>query len=128
MGDKTKGAIRKFFPLAWPAGCGASHEWWVLDLTHDPFADAARRVFLASGGALETEHPRKVGRTDGSSNPGGKHYDCEYAVICLHCDYRPAVIATLMAYADACSSDYPLLAADLRRWCADPDVARLIAT
>jgi hypothetical protein len=53
-----------------------------------------------------------VSRNDGSSEPGGKHYGCEYFV--LDIDHDPHAIAALHAYADSCETDYPALAADLR--------------
>lgn len=52
-------------------------------------------------------------RNDGSSYPGGKHHSCEYFVLDLTHDKHAA--AALMAYADSCADDYPMLAADLRR-------------
>ena len=56
-------------------------------------------------------------RNDGSSNPGGKHYNCEYFVLDLtHDKYaNPA----LLAYAAACADEYPILAQELRNK-ADP--------
>ncbi len=57
----------------------------------------------------------RVERTDGSSSPGGKHAACEYFVLDISHD-RYAIPA-LLAYADACEAEYPLLAADIRdRW------------
>lgn len=53
-----------------------------------------------------------VTRNDGSSEPGGKHHGCEYFVLDLTHDVHAA--AALLAYADSCEADYPLLAADLR--------------
>lgn len=52
-----------------------------------------------------------VERTDGSSEPGGKHQGCEYFVLDLaHDKYaEPA----LRAYARHCEREYPLLARDL---------------
>jgi hypothetical protein len=55
----------------------------------------------------------EVKRTDGQSNAGGKHDSCEYFVLDLTHD--PFAIPALMAYADACESEYPALAADLRK-------------
>jgi len=54
----------------------------------------------------------EVRRTDGSSEPGGKHHGCEYFV--LDITHDPFAVAALAAYANACEADYPLLAADLR--------------
>lgn len=51
-------------------------------------------------------------RNDGSSDLGGKHHGCEYFVLDLTHD--PHAAAALMAYAESCAADYPLLAADLR--------------
>lgn len=53
-----------------------------------------------------------VERTDGASAPGGKHHGCEYFVLDLRHDKYAG--AALLAYADACAAEYPLLAADLR--------------
>ena len=55
-----------------------------------------------------------VMRTDGSSEPGGKHAECNYFVLdFVHDKYStPAALA----YAYACESEHPELAADLRRW------------
>ena len=52
-----------------------------------------------------------VTRTDGSSEPGGKHDGCHYFVLDLSHD--PHAVAALRAYAQSCEKDYPLLAADL---------------
>jgi hypothetical protein len=54
-----------------------------------------------------------VERTDGQSEPGGKHVGCEYFVLDL--DHDPFAAAAIAAYADACEGEYPLLAADLRK-------------
>lgn len=53
-----------------------------------------------------------VTRTDGSSEPGGKHYGCEYFVIDMTHDAHAR--AALLAYADSCEAQYPMLARDLR--------------
>ena len=53
-----------------------------------------------------------VTRTDGSSGPGGKHEGCEYFV--LDIDHDPLHKPALQAYADACESTHPQLAADMR--------------
>lgn len=53
-----------------------------------------------------------VRRKDGSSEPGGKHHGCEYFVLDLTHDKHAS--AALLAYADSCAAEYPLLAADLR--------------
>lgn len=54
-----------------------------------------------------------VRRTDGSSEHGGKHHDCEYFV--LDITHDPFAIPALSAYADSCEHDYPHLAHDLRK-------------
>jgi hypothetical protein len=54
----------------------------------------------------------KVERTDGSSEPGGKHQHCQHFVIDLNHD--PFAAAALEAYAKACAEDYPTLAADIQ--------------
>lgn len=54
----------------------------------------------------------EVRRTDGSSEPGGKHEGCEYFV--LDTDHDPHAAAALRAYAAACKKTHPLLARDLR--------------
>ena len=54
-----------------------------------------------------------VARTDGSSEPGGKHAGCEYFVLDLDHDKHAA--AALEAYAASCWEEYPFLADDLRR-------------
>lgn len=54
-----------------------------------------------------------VRRTDGTDDIGGKHYGCEYFVLDRTHDKFAA--AALRAYADACESEYPLLAADIRK-------------
>jgi hypothetical protein len=54
-----------------------------------------------------------VKRTDGSSEPGRKHSNCNYFILDLDHDEfaRPALIA----YAKACIDAYPELYADLIR-------------
>jgi hypothetical protein len=47
------------------------------------------------------------------SDPTGKHDGCPYFVLDVRHD--PHALAALVAYADSCDSDYPMLAADLRR-------------
>ena len=54
----------------------------------------------------------EVRRVDGSSEPGGKHHWCEYFVLDLTHDKHAG--AALLAYADSCEAEYPLLARDLR--------------
>jgi hypothetical protein len=53
-----------------------------------------------------------VQRADGSDAPGGKHHGCEYFVLDVTHDKYAA--AALRAYAEACATEYPLLARDLR--------------
>lgn len=52
-----------------------------------------------------------VTRTDGSSEPGGKHEHCRYFVLDL--DHDPHAAPALAAYARSCSKTHPVLAADL---------------
>ncbi len=54
-----------------------------------------------------------VERVDGSSERGGKHYQCEYFVLDMNHDEH--AYAAVKAYADSCEAEYPLLAADLRK-------------
>lgn len=54
-----------------------------------------------------------VHRSDGSSEPGGKHEHCKFFVLDLNHD--PHALVALSAYADSCELDYPQLAADLRQ-------------
>lgn len=53
-----------------------------------------------------------VTRVDGTDQPGGKHYGDEHFVLNLTTDKN--ALPALAAYADACESKYPRLAADLR--------------
>lgn len=56
-----------------------------------------------------------VRRVDGSDLPGGKHHGCRYFV--LDVDHDQHAHAALTAYAAACESSHPELAADLRsKW------------
>lgn len=52
-----------------------------------------------------------VMRTDGSDCSGGKHHGCEYFV--LDVTHDPHARPALEAYAAACVSEYPQLAADI---------------
>jgi hypothetical protein len=54
----------------------------------------------------------RVERADGSSKAGGKHADCEYFVLDLTHDKHAK--AALLAYAESCKTEYPLLSHDLR--------------
>ena len=64
-----------------------------------------------------------VERTDGSSEPGGKHHGCEYYV--LDMEHDKYTVPALRAYAEHCQAEYPLLAADLFKK-ADEIAARLL--
>lgn len=57
-------------------------------------------------------HKYDIRRTDGSDEPGGKHDGCAYFVLDL--DHDPHAKPALLAYADSCAAEYPLLAQDLR--------------
>lgn len=59
----------------------------------------------------------EVRRTDGKSDPGEKHENCEYFVLDLNHDSHS--IPALKAYADSCEDDYPLLAEDIRSMVGD---------
>ena len=54
----------------------------------------------------------KVWRTDGKDSEGEKHDGCDYFVLDLTHD--PHARPALLAYADSCEAEYPLLAIDLR--------------
>lgn len=53
----------------------------------------------------------EVRRTDGSSEPGGKHHDCRYFV--LDVDHDVLAKPALQAYAAACAATHPDLSADM---------------
>jgi hypothetical protein len=55
----------------------------------------------------------KVERTDGSSVVGGKHEHCRYFVLDL--DHDCFAASALAAYADACRSQFPVLAGDIEK-------------
>jgi len=55
----------------------------------------------------------RVERTDGSSEPGGKHEHCRYFVLDLDHDKHAA--SALAAYCESCRHEFPALAADLER-------------
>lgn len=57
-------------------------------------------------------HKFKVTRTDGSSEPGEKHHECDYFV--LDVNHDPHAKAALLAYSLSCKMDYPLLSQDVR--------------
>jgi hypothetical protein len=54
-----------------------------------------------------------VRRSDGSSRKGKKHAGCMYYVLDLSHDIYAG--PALIAYADACAAEFPLLAEDLRK-------------
>jgi hypothetical protein len=56
----------------------------------------------------------EVRRTDGSSEPGGKHEGCQYFV--LDMDHDPYAVDALEAYMKACYPTYRRLAEHLRIW------------
>jgi hypothetical protein len=56
-------------------------------------------------------HKYNVTRTDGSSEPGGKHENCAYFV--LDCTHDPHALKALQAYLESCRIEYPFLARDL---------------
>ena len=59
-----------------------------------------------------------VRRKDGTDAPGGKHDGCEYFV--LDMTHDPHARSAILAYAQSCEADYPLLAADLHlAWLRD---------
>lgn len=55
----------------------------------------------------------RVERLDGKSAPGRKHDGCAYFV--LDIDHDPHALPALLAYADSCEEEIPLLARDLRK-------------
>lgn len=57
-------------------------------------------------------HKFNVTRTDGSSEPGGKHHECDYFV--LDVNHDPHAKTVLLAYSLSCKADYPLLSQDVR--------------
>ena len=59
-----------------------------------------------------------VTRTDGKSEPGQKHENCRYFV--LDVDHDPHAKAALEAYAQSCTWEYPILAADVWRLAKEP--------
>jgi len=54
----------------------------------------------------------EVTRTDGRSEVGEKHHNCAYFVIDM--DHDRFAAPALLAYANACEAEFPLLAQDLR--------------
>lgn len=53
-----------------------------------------------------------VKRSNGSSEPGGKHEKCRYFVLDL--DHDKHAKEAIRSYASSCEKDYPALADDLR--------------
>ena len=91
------------------------------ELTGTELAQMVRgRERISRGEPLTKEQKRVIGlydkfvvvRTDGSSEPGRKHEHCKYFVLDLNHD--PFAKSAILAYADACESEYPELAKDLR--------------
>lgn len=62
-----------------------------------------------------------VTRTDGRDAPGEKHHGAEYFVLDVTDD--PYALPALVAYANACRSEYPVLAADIDRKVAEKTLA-----
>ncbi len=54
----------------------------------------------------------EVRRTDGTDAPGGKHEDCTYFV--LDATHDRHAKAALIAYAESCAQEYPVLSRDVR--------------
>lgn len=61
------------------------------------------------------ENTAHVERTDGKSDPGEKHHDCEYFLLDLHHDRH--AIAALRGYILSCRREFPDLADDLSDKC-----------
>ena len=76
--------------------------------------DAARRDEMSKSNDAGLYRKYQVERLDGSSEPGGKHAQCEYFVLDL--EHDPHARAALDAYADSCARTHPRLADDLREW------------
>lgn len=53
-----------------------------------------------------------VNRTDGSSEPGGRHEHCQYFV--LDISHDPFAVPALRAYSEACAAEYPVLSVELQ--------------
>lgn len=62
---------------------------------------------------LRLYHKFNVTRTDGTDALGGKHHGDQYFVLNSTSDRH--AIPALRAYADSCATEYPALAADLRK-------------
>ena len=59
-----------------------------------------------------------VKRMDGGNEPGRKHEHCLYFVLDLDHDVHST--AAILAYANSCEEDFPLLAIDLRNIAKNP--------
>ena len=122
MSDQSRGIFNKYKIEGLPDG--EPRVVFVLDLDHDPFAEAARLAWrsfwfdtiqgealyeaaLALNQATYTET-----RQDGRSAPGAEHHGCSYLVLDLLVDAK--ALNALLAYADDCEVAYPRLAVDLR--------------
>ena len=55
----------------------------------------------------------EVHRKYGTDAPGGKHHGCQYFV--LDVTHDPHARPALLAYAQSCRAEYPLLAEDIER-------------
>jgi len=66
----------------------------------------------ADKGKVGIYHKFDVNRVDGTDREGEKHEGCNYFVLDLTHD--PFAKAAVLAYADACEQEYPVLAKDLR--------------
>ena len=94
-----------------PAG-----EWDVVPLFAAPQPVPPESSFPERDSTLPVEQQgvfRKfdVRRVDGSDQPGGKHFGCEYFVLDMaHDQYAKDAIR---AYAEACKATYPTLSSDL---------------
>jgi hypothetical protein len=67
---------------------------------------------------LGVYHKFNVTRTDGSSEPGGKHQGCDYFVLDLTHD--KFALPALRTYATACREEYPVLSRELMEKCGIP--------
>lgn len=65
-----------------------------------------------------------VTRTDGSSEPGGKHEHCNYFVLDLvHDKHAPDA---MRAYATACASTHPILSAEIFKQFGEDETQKVI--
>lgn len=63
---------------------------------------------------LDTNKFSRIEREDGQHRLGEKHEHCQYFILDLNLEHDPFAEKALLAYADACQFEYPLLAQDLR--------------